>query len=732
MSKLPISLATLTLLAGLATACGGSGGGTPGGPNPPPGDNPPVVTLIAPTTTAAELVGTEVRALVAADDDNGAVLRLLLDLDGDAGTTGDQTVVFQGSDTGGAPQLVEGNLPGALGPGRVWLFASADDGTNAVVTSSGVPVLLYEGIAGVAPPRSNTYGVVQDFVLFSLGEAEQGGQVENGDGLADDAVVGRVDPSTGEWSSLFTSADASTVPPGGLPRLLRPTGAPPRVAWDVREADENMDFNGDGDIVDTTVVVPDPLGGPALVPPQSPDMRLVATLSRSAFHALAVEPNGIADLNLDGDILDTVFHVFDLAGVPIAYAVDTPAPGSPFFSATTAGLNGYFVAEGIQGFGNAPGIDLNADGDTLDTVLTIVDDVGTRLGLAGTVPTLLPPQAPRTVDGTGPVAVSNAAWIGYLVDEAPTSAVPLNGDADTTDFIPALYDITLQREYLPGTALNAGVGSRFFFFEGAVALYLASEEGIIDRNGDGDSLDTEVLHYTDAATAPATTAPVSPGVPMLGGLALDGGSAAHVADGWISAAVTETANRDLNGDGDTSDTILFLIDVRSGTPVVTNTGLTPVPTGAIPGSTIPVTGVGGDDGVVAQFSELSNGNLNGDGDAVDTLLFFFPFANPAARVPLADTGGLHVQNRGGRIAVTASESLTSRDFDGDGSTLGFVLRVFDATGQVLEPGRTSASISVPAADDGTRWVWLRSEIAEGRDLNGDGDQVDVVLGIWSN
>jgi hypothetical protein len=176
----------------------------------------------------------------------------------------------------------------------------------------------------------------------------------------------------------------------------------------------------------------------------------------------------------------------------------------------------------------------------------------------------------------------------------------------------------------------------------------------------------------------------------------------------------------------------MLVDLRGALPVVHNTGLVPVnpATLPLPGGTIPITGVGGDSGVVVQAAESANGDLNGDGDTTDVLAYYVDFAAPTTLVPLPNTGAMHAAVRGGAIALTAAEFLTGADHDGNGRITDFVLRVFDRTGAVLEPGRLASEHGVPASEDGSFWVWLRSEVAEAKDLNGDTDALDLVLGVW--
>ena len=110
-------------------------------------------------------------------------------------------------------------------------------------------------------------------------------------------------------------------------------------------------------------------------------------------------------------------------------------------------------------------------------------------------------------------------------------------------------------------------------------------------------------------------------------------------------------------------------------------------------------------------------------------LAYVAFSNPTLAVQL-DAAGDHAALAGGRIAVTADELQNGADYNGDGDSNDFLLRVFDLTGAVLEEGRLCSQHSVPTSETGAFWAYLRDEAAEARDLNGDTDQTDLVLGLW--
>jgi hypothetical protein len=219
-----------------------------------------------------------------------------------------------------------------------------------------------------------------------------------------------------------------------------------------------------------------------------------------------------------------------------------------------------------------------------------------------------------------------------------------------------------------------------------------------------------------------------PAVPARATIVLDGGAAALLGPFWLAVVANEGANGlDLNGDLDQGDNVLLLVEVAAGPPpVVHNTQLVTSAAGSIP-----LTGVSdGVSGVLVRAVESANADLNGDGDVTDALLVWFAFAQPTTRVFLQNTGGDHAWVAGGTIGVTANEALTQTDLNGDGDAFDFLFRAYSDLGALLEPGILSASHSRPYSADGSLWAFLRSEVAEARNLNGDADSLDFVLGLW--
>ena len=726
-------------------ACGGSGGGGGGGGGPPGVDTPPTAVLNAPTTGALALKGDLVPITYTANDDGNAQCRLVVSVDASLATTGDNTTVFGPEVDANGVAVVRNAATASLAPGPYNLFLTVDDGVNPVASAAlAGPFVVVVGRAGVPPTRSTAYGVRGSKVLLSVGEFEDGNLDRNGDGDTGDGVLAVVDGMAGTSAFLnaafaapptptFLTTDVTGIDGAGTARRLDNDGG--LLFFPVREVDQGRSINGDADQTDTMFGWWDPAslnaglhlyGGVRATGRAFGTKALVSVLESE-------EGAGGTTLNVDADTTDTVGGTIDTA---FAGGTRFTVPRAATLPAVLA-LDGSFVAYKISEPNN--GIDMNGDADIADNVI-FVANVATNLqvGVAGQVN---PPAGGRDTQVGAAFDVSPTSRVVYYVNEATAPAVDLNGDGDTLDNVPSQWNgstgVPPFIESFPGVAagvrLEAGNNPRFAVYQGTRFLYTSRELrtlGATDDNGDGDMLDTEVLRWSDDANPGVTNVlvPSLPGFPGLVGLALDGGQMAEVGAGFVSVVVQEAANGglDLSGDG-VVNSVLLLINTSATPPTVFNTGVTPAANGLIP-----VTGVKGPSGIVVSLPEALNGNLNGDADATDILAFYFSFGAPTTPVNLGNSAAVDVFLTGLRIGLIANESTNGTDYNGDGN-FGFVFRCFSTAGVVEQTGLPCASTARVAADDGSLWAFLRNEnvgTGEGRDLNGDGDTLDFVVGFW--
>lgn len=242
-----------------------------------------------------------------------------------------------------------------------------------------------------------------------------------------------------------------------------------------------------------------------------------------AFVVPDLSPNTFSldtyDVNSDSligiaTIYDPVFHIYEVVGDKV------------FF-------------EGLEGF---RGIDLNDDGDTNDNVLMYYDINNPGVGNTG-------------------FAVKENIFAGFentlafFVHEASQNT-DLDNDGDMTDNILYLYDTTTDTFTQTSAVIHKRDVSisELHFKDNLIAFTLAEDFGF-DLNNDGDIGDNVVQVYnidTDTLTNVGVTAKISFGSTIITNyLHLDGNVA-------FEASETNQGNTDLNGDGDTSDDVLYV------------------------------------------------------------------------------------------------------------------------------------------------------------------------------
>lgn len=393
------------------------------------------------------------------------------------------------------------------------------------------------------------------------------------------------------------------------------------------------------------------------------------------------------DLNGDGDLADRVAHVFDIANdVTLNLAVALPPSSVLFPFSVFQDRVAVLVSEAGQG------ADLDADGDRSDLVLHLLgpDDVLRNTGLAVSASVLV---AFDTFGGSAAV----------LVDEA-SQGRDLNGDGDLADQVIHVADFATAATQNLALALGPGrdfeIGERYLVF--AVSEVA---QGGVDRNGDGDAVDTGVVHVFDRAQGTTRN------------LGLQANDRTDFDGRFLVLEVSESAQgQDINGDGDHDDDILEVadLDAQSVQSVgLSGTGL--LDNGLLRFSTF-------------EFSE-NDRDLNGDGDADDLVSYVFdPATHELFETRLAKSGVDQLFGR--RLLTLVSEAdQGARDLNGDGDSEDRVPHVFDLdTRQVTNLAvAVSDSLSFTNAD-GDIAAFVVSEAGQGgQDLNGDGDVQDDIL-----
>lgn len=318
---------------------------------------------------------------------------------------------------------------------------------------------------------------------------------------------------------------------------------------------------------------------------------------------------------------------------------------------------------------------------------------------------------------TGLVA-SNAArdgrHVAFLVSEVEQGGLDLNADGDGNDAVVHVFDA------LDGSVRNLGLASMRPDIGGALVVFSASEPGEgADLNGDGDQLDAVPFAF-DLASRTLTSSGTS-------------GTAYPATSTGLGFVIEESdAGVDLNGDGDLSDDVMHHWNLALG--AITNLGL------AVVGEVVP-SGAS----ILFEVPESGIGDLNGDGDSIDTVYHALD-TNLGVAFNTGLTTAIDAVASNGLEAFLVFEFYQgNQDLNGDGDTADHVLFLFDQglgtlrnlgvaverDCELLGHGLQRCAPSVRLGPD--RAAFLVSEFAQGRqDLNGDGDAVDHVLGIYTS
>ncbi len=249
---------------------------------------------------------------------------------------------------------------------------------------------------------------------------------------------------------------------------------------------------------------------------------------------------------------------------------------------------------------------------------------------------------------------------------------------------------------------------------GDLIAFVVSEysEGGTDLNGDGDATDY-VLHIHNVRSRTTRS--------------LGFASTAFHLDGHILAFLVHENSQgaiDLNGDGDAFDQVAFVYDARSET--VTNLGITTGPESFGPivrGNLISIA-------VDEHFQGATD--LNNDGDADDLFVLHIHDVSTGLTTNLGlATGFITLLGESSQVAFPVSEyNQGQTDLNGDNDFLDAVMHIYDSrSGDIVNIG-IAVSYSVPRTH-GTRVLFGVHEVSAGNtDLNGDGDISDQVAFLY--
>jgi len=193
---------------------------------------------------------------------------------------------------------------------------------------------------------------------------------------------------------------------------------------------------------------------------------------------------------------------------------------------------------------------------------------------------------------------------------------------------------------------------------------------------------------------------------------------------WTGFCVEEDG-RDMNGDGDDRDTILCLIDAR--TMAVSETGIAIEYGISDDDESWPVASSG--DLIAVTMNESDNGgkDLNGNGASTDDVLVMY---QPATRQrTVLGVAGRDPAFLNGKLYFLQSEAASRKDLNADGDGRDVVLTVYDPATKQIESLGMESDAGFKA--EGDYLLARTSEAAQGnKDLNGDGDTGDEVAQLY--
>jgi hypothetical protein len=272
------------------------------------------------------------------------------------------------------------------------------------------------------------------------------------------------------------------------------------------------------------------------------------------------DPADVSDpaINLfdDADLDDTVLEVLDTAsGLPT-----TLCPAGDV--AVAAGNAAFLRPEGETGTAGCPGGPLNLDADT--------DDLVVHLWRGGSVAENLRCAA---------TAVSlSAPWVAALVDEAGQGDGPLNGDGDADDTVVKIRAAGDPAPANCGAWANVGQAADVVEVSGSLVAFVTPEgaQGAGSLNPPDADADDRVLQLFDAGAFPGLEL-IAVGQAAEEFVVGERGPTACGDRQLVAFRTPEAAqgNADLNGDGDSADGVLQVVDGVTATLKSTGQAVTP-------------------------------------------------------------------------------------------------------------------------------------------------------------
>ena len=369
--------------------------------------------------------------------------------------------------------------------------------------------------------------------------------------------------------------------------------------------------------------------GPVL-PSQSTSLALAYEAGIVAGPSLLIsvpeDAQGHTDLNGDGDAFDRIVHTIDLdSGL-----------------ATNLGIVGDWLAASdfigvIEEYEGWQGIDLDGDGDLNDYVYKIHD---VETGITRLLPWAVGHGFFQSIS-------IDRRRVSFLVSELDHGGMDLNIDGDADDLVAFVHDAR------SGATANLQLAARATGVADGLVAIAVDEFGQgqdLDGNGAVNGLVLSVLR-SNALVVENTQVPI---------LLTNFGASLRVQHGAVLVETDESlfpaGGMDLNADGDVTDPVSVLWDVRARRMINLGLALEPGQQALLQ-----------PDAVWVPVAEGFQGNqdLNGDGDAVDQVLHRVALPGYAVANLARATVASSLRADAGRCAFGVVEWQQGTDLNGD-------------------------------------------------------------------
>lgn len=409
---------------------------------------------------------------------------------------------------------------------------------------------------------------------------------------------------------------------------------------------------------------------------------------------------GGLDLNGNGDTTDEVWHYVDFATGTLHNLQLATRRGWAWNISEVLVCGPRFLFTANE-WDSGPS-DFNGDGDFSDHVVFLLDPVAGDLVNMGIA----------VQERYG--ARTDAQWSNlgaFLVDEWEQGDTDLSGDGDILDRVVCVIDTVARRT----TFLPFHLSGTYGLFGGRVLAVAGEyESGESDFNGDGDIYD-RVLHLHDLRDGSTLN---------LEGATRSGAWSQHYLGSLAASFLVsemDQGRQDLNGDGDTEDDVVFVRNFLTGQTL--NLGWA-----ASRGTTSPFVDRGRVSFLVPEEGGIPV-DLNGDGDTSDSVRFVHHIlTGNTENLGFVDTGIPEGPRGAEFLPLWVPEwGHGDTDLNGDGDALDHTILVHDFT--MRHTFLTGLSSRYTSVDAGKILLAVREDHQGGTDLNHDGDALDLVLHV---